>query len=310
MKKHMTSMARQIHEAVRIAETKGSILNSKDEYSRCIIPTISAEGGANKGRPKPEQRERIEVERSSKRPVEQARAQGSNKRARLDPGAGATKNPNKVCHPTQPKGVAPPGTVPQRAKKSLNIKQMLIALHRKAQSRDQVGSTDREQEPGRAPATPKRQRPEQGDRDQGAEESPHKRVCHHTNTKLVAPPGNDNPITPHTPDTTTNASLVGVPHKQDLGEGADQQHQQQQEHTGQGEARQGCSGPRPEQGQAGTSSTKQGPRGDTNIHITSKEPSTQNKHKGDKNQPKKKPSTHTQKPKKTSRKKPIQGTKS
>ena len=37
---HKTAMARQIHEALQIAKTDGA-LNAKDEYTRCVIPSLS-----------------------------------------------------------------------------------------------------------------------------------------------------------------------------------------------------------------------------------------------------------------------------
>ena len=35
-------MTRQLHEAVKIMTTVVKLLNDKEEYSRCIIPTINA----------------------------------------------------------------------------------------------------------------------------------------------------------------------------------------------------------------------------------------------------------------------------
>ena len=38
---HKTALSRQLHEAMTIGKAEGVILNSKEEYTRCIIPTLS-----------------------------------------------------------------------------------------------------------------------------------------------------------------------------------------------------------------------------------------------------------------------------
>ena len=41
VRKHSNCMTRQIHEAIRIARAGETVLNNKDEYTRCTIPTLS-----------------------------------------------------------------------------------------------------------------------------------------------------------------------------------------------------------------------------------------------------------------------------
>ena len=41
IKKHMSSLSRQVHEAVRITRSGDTVINSKEEYTRCSIPTLS-----------------------------------------------------------------------------------------------------------------------------------------------------------------------------------------------------------------------------------------------------------------------------
>ena len=44
LKTQNSSFKRQIHEAVAIMLEKGTLLNSKDEYNRCLIPTLEVQG--------------------------------------------------------------------------------------------------------------------------------------------------------------------------------------------------------------------------------------------------------------------------
>ena len=40
LKKHQSSLSRQIHGAIRIRRAGGAAINNKEEYSRCTIPTL------------------------------------------------------------------------------------------------------------------------------------------------------------------------------------------------------------------------------------------------------------------------------
>ena len=44
LKTHTSAFKRQIHEAVSIMLEKGSLLNNRDEYNRCLIPTLEVQG--------------------------------------------------------------------------------------------------------------------------------------------------------------------------------------------------------------------------------------------------------------------------
>ena len=39
IRKHTSCLSRQVHEAVRIIRSGGTVINNKEEYSRCSIPT-------------------------------------------------------------------------------------------------------------------------------------------------------------------------------------------------------------------------------------------------------------------------------
>ena len=41
LRRHTSTLLRQLHEAISISRAEGSTLNNRDEYSRCIIPTLS-----------------------------------------------------------------------------------------------------------------------------------------------------------------------------------------------------------------------------------------------------------------------------
>ena len=43
IRRHTTALSRQIHEAVAIKRTGGTLLNSKIEYNRCTIPTLETD---------------------------------------------------------------------------------------------------------------------------------------------------------------------------------------------------------------------------------------------------------------------------
>ena len=40
IRKHSSALTRQLHEAVEIAKAEGVVLNNKDEYNRCLIPSL------------------------------------------------------------------------------------------------------------------------------------------------------------------------------------------------------------------------------------------------------------------------------
>ena len=45
VKKHQKSMNRQLHEAIKIMDTACILLKDKNEYSRCVIPSLKSDMG-------------------------------------------------------------------------------------------------------------------------------------------------------------------------------------------------------------------------------------------------------------------------
>ena len=44
VKTHKSAFSRQIHEAVTMMREGGTILNSQEEYNRCLVPTLEVKG--------------------------------------------------------------------------------------------------------------------------------------------------------------------------------------------------------------------------------------------------------------------------
>ena len=44
IKAHMFPLVRQVQESIEIASAKAEILNSKQEYNRCLLPSLRVEG--------------------------------------------------------------------------------------------------------------------------------------------------------------------------------------------------------------------------------------------------------------------------
>ena len=115
---HRTALSRQVHEAVTIRKAQGTVLNSKEEYSRCTIPTLGLTTTPSTTTPAYTVTPTTGIEETQtqinkrSRERDQSRDRVRAKRPRRDttprgpapqvPGAGVFKHPGiqKVCHPT------------------------------------------------------------------------------------------------------------------------------------------------------------------------------------------------------------------
>ena len=63
VKTHRTSFIRQIHEAVTIMLEPGTILNSQEEYNRCLVPSLEVKGEKKMSKHTQQAREQRQQER-------------------------------------------------------------------------------------------------------------------------------------------------------------------------------------------------------------------------------------------------------
>ena len=104
VRKHTTALSRMIHEAVTIREAKGVVLNSKEEYNRCLVPTLTTTGTEKRRDPPKRKTARDEDQAETRRKreggeIQKEMAGRTMKRRR-------TKSPERVqlqqAHHTQP----------------------------------------------------------------------------------------------------------------------------------------------------------------------------------------------------------------
>ena len=100
VRKHMNSLSRQLHEAIKIIRAGDSTLNNKEEYSRCYIPTLST-SHQNQTRPNPVEAEQEppvhpEPPHKNKRPRTRSEARPGNKRFKFNHNLTAGPSPREA----------------------------------------------------------------------------------------------------------------------------------------------------------------------------------------------------------------------